>query len=518
MSAGVPGGLAPRRARRLAPGRARRLAPGRPRALGGCTAAAVALLALSACDVSRPVPAGSDAGTACPRLPTGLGLDSTCEGRRCVLAARQDGCAFELSITLCMSEVLTGRVGPDGTLLFDPSPSIGTCTAVEPRSEVEASFQCDTPHGQCLYDLYAPATRSAAGLEVVSLVSSPFTAPPGQEGEPLEEFDPTTGYLADTLVLDGAVWVATRAGSFGTLECEEEERAELIRIDPETMQETARVIAPPCLARLARDPTAPGQLLGVTAGRAPVLHRFDTLGRSIARRDVPPPALPAPTDDLVPVGLFTGTSTTVALVLTTLQRPGAAWLLTFDVTTLTHRATSLPTTGAVRASAGIDRGRVYVADHQSAAVLPFDVAAASLELGGALALEPARGSSDNAGFVYPHETSGRLLVASTGRRAALWALDPMRSAPAQRAFAYEAELIPWAITGWPGDAERVAVGAMVAPPGFGAVLATFSVAENRFLPGTVRLGTGMVSRLDPDARGRLWATLPWSGQLVRVTP
>ncbi len=477
----------------------------------------LALLALASCDVSRPVRVGDDAGPPCPTLPRDLSLDSTCEGRRCVVATRQEGCTFQLTVSTCMSDVFAGRVGADGALSFNASESLGVCTPVGTRSEALHSFECATPHGLCHYDLYGPAPRSPLTVETVSLVSSPFTAPPDQEVEPLEDFDPTTGYIADLRVLPGAVWVATRAGSFGTLECEEPERAELVRIDPEQPAVTTVEMAPPCLALLAPDTSGLGELLGVTAGRAPRLHRFDAQGKVVATTDVPPPALPMPTDDLVPVGLFTDSSTVVALLLTTLQRPGAAWLVTLDARTLAHRATSTASGAQLRASTGIVRQRVYASDRHNAAIQAFDVAGTALALREMMMVQPARGSSDDAGFVYFHAPSERVLVSSTGRRAALWALDPSLQAPGRRAFAYEAEMVPWAITAWPGDDDRVAVGAMVAPPSFAAMLATYSLAENRFLPGATRIGQGVVGALAVDAKGRLWASLPWSGQVVRIT-
>jgi len=82
---------------------------------------------------------------------------------------------------------------------------------------------------------------------------------------------------------------------------------------------------------------------------------------------------------------------------------------------------------------------------------------------------------------------------------------------------YEREMVPWAISAWPADTDRVAVG-MLATVDMNGYLALFSVADQRFSGGSVYLDPGVVRALDADSSGRIFAVMGWSGVLVRVTP
>lgn len=476
---------------------------------------ALMLLSALACDVSRPVRSDGDANLPCATITPNMSVDSSCEGRRCVLNTTQEGCRVELALSVCMSEELVAAIDDDGRLTFEPSRALGTCVDGPARPLAQHSITCDTPHGVCTYDLYAQAGRTPFEVDAVPLVASPFSSPPDQEREPLGRLDAWTGYLVDTALVGQGLWVSTRRGAFGTIECQFPEPAELVRVDTESLAVTVRRDAPPCLAHLARDRSGNGELLGVTAGKAPTLHRFDAEGRALESLALPPITLTRPTDELVPTALVSDSSTTtVAILFTSTPLSGASWLVTVSTAgPLRWLRTSAPQAGQLRGTSGLIDSALYAADPDGGQLVRMPLVGRT----STLTLTPPRGASDDAGAVYWHEPSQRLVVSTTSKRAALWTLDPL-SRTTSRAFGYEAELIPWAITAFPGSADQVMVGVMIAPPSFQAAVALYSISEQRFLPGLVSLGSGAVTKLETDAQGRVWALLPWAGQLARITP
>ena len=73
-------------------------------------------------------------------------------------------------------------------------------------------------------------------------------------------------------------------------------------------------------------------------------------------------------------------------------------------------------------------------------------------------------------------------------------------------------------TPWPAAPAEQLVGLTGLGPTFEAGLAWLDVAERHFVPGVLPIGRGVVRALAPDEAGRVWALLPWSGEIVRVGP
>jgi hypothetical protein len=254
---------------------------------------------------------------------------------------------------------------------------------------------------------------------------------------------------------------------------------------------------------------------GITAGRAPVLHRVAADGRSVEQLALPMVEPLRTTDELVPTALVSDSSTTtVAIFLTSTPLSGASWVVTVSTAgPLRWLRTRGPRAGQLRGASSLVDGAIYVADPDGGQVVRIPLVGRT----STLTLTPPRGASDDAAAVYWHAPSARLVVTTTSKRAALWTLDP-QTRTTSRAFGYEAELVPWAVTQLPGSTDQVMVGVMVAPPSLQAAVARYSLSEQRFLPGLVSLGSGAVSRLEADSRGRVWALLPWNGQVVRIEP
>jgi hypothetical protein len=91
----------------------------------------------------------------------------------------------------------------------------------------------------------------------------------------------------------------------------------------------------------------------------------------------------------------------------------------------------------------------------------------------------------------------------------------------QRLRPFQADgLAVLSVAPWPLDDKQVLVGGHVlsANGARRAVVTLLDVEAGRFLPEVFEIGDQSVTRIRTDAKGRLWALLPWSGQVVRLTP
>jgi hypothetical protein len=70
----------------------------------------------------------------------------------------------------------------------------------------------------------------------------------------------------------------------------------------------------------------------------------------------------------------------------------------------------------------------------------------------------------------------------------------------------------------PGSGQLVAGGVSTPGHGYTAVIMRFDTRSGRFAHGIDQVGGGVLSHLEVDHAGRLWALLPWSGELLRLTP
>lgn len=85
---------------------------------------------------------------------------------------------------------------------------------------------------------------------------------------------------------------------------------------------------------------------------------------------------------------------------------------------------------------------------------------------------------------------------------------------------FERIVFPTSVHPWPADVDVLIVGG-VAPDADGtydAVVMFYDTRHARFLPGTWPIGQGAVTRMLTDRAGRVWALLPWAGEVVRLTP
>lgn len=470
------------------------------------------LLAAAACDWSRPLPLPGDAGVECPAVlgEASIALDLDCKANPCVISAREEACVLELSISGCVETVLRGAIDADGKLIFEPSDELGGCAVIERRDDGRLSLLCSSDDLTCRGDIYPVDQTIDAELSRAKIFDVEFHGPDGP-AEPLDRAEVLRGYLSDFAEAGARFAVAGWGGDYKRVKCEDED-ATLSFVDPESMMVVATATAPPCLVRLAFDRRRE-QLIGISGGPVPEINRFDLDGNLLQRATIP---FPAETGLAFTVALALDRATDLAWVtITSDEEPRYAYTIAIALENFQTVLTSARIDAFVRSSSLIEAG-LYVSDGEGAVIERVGADGSLLQ---PIALFGILRFSDDAGFVAQHEQSGRVLASATGARAAIWVLEPGAQDPVVKAaiyyFSYAA---PWAIAAWPKDQRLMAVGVTEALGEEAALLALFDVEEARFRAVKLPIGRGLVAKLSTDARGRMFALLPWSAELVRITP
>lgn len=434
-------------------------------------------------------------------------IDWTCSAVQCGVNVRQEGCAIALETTRCEPWSLGGDVDPSGVASLDG------CESTTPADGALMSAACeDQAHGACRVDLYASPFPPRVDSAAVAVLEVPFLAPSGSLVPPqaLEYFDPLRGYLGSFVVLGDRIAITSYDGVFSTFGCAPGTASRIVWIDAVRLVLTETSTAPDCLTRVARDPAGDG-FLGIAGTHTASIVRFDRDG--IARRVVPL-TLPDRDESRWATALMTSDPAHVIVVLSSRSAPGSAYVLALDPATLAIRETSRRIASQIRAGAPLTAGVFALSDRINSQLLIYE--AVGLTELDHLAVVHQRRVDGHAGAVAWQPMGGRIVLAATGQSPGLWSIgrgDPPDLLPA---VFYEKAAVPWATAVWPADPQRMIVGLTETTPELDAWVALFDPLTARYLPGAVRIGRGVVSEMQADTRGDVWALLPWSGQLVRV--
>lgn len=194
-----------------------------------------------------------------------------------------------------------------------------------------------------------------------------------------------------------------------------------------------------------------------------------------------------------------------------------AYVLELDPATLDVRATSpfLPT--FVRSAVLFEQNTVVLADFIAGGVT--GLTRPGLQPGTLRLLLEDRRLSDDVGFLAV-TGAGSLYASTSGSQAAAFVIDqPFSTRESMRAAVFYEQIgVPWAAIVSPSDPSLMLVGVMKGQSfSFEASIARLNPAEKRFLPGSIPIGQGAVTQLAADRQGRVWAMLPWSGKLARIS-
>jgi hypothetical protein len=419
-------------------------------------------------------------------------VDASCFSIPCDIRARQAGCDVEIDVLACNGGALRGRVDANGVGTYDVSPTFGACVhrRREPPSELSMSCEGGTFASEgCLLDVYR-RREPAFAVERMSFGGAPIT--------PMTPFEPR--WIGGLAVLEDTVVVARSATPA------EDGCASIAStfafIDLETLAVASTLDAPDCSIHLVDD----GSGGFVAVHRSPVwsVSRFDREGAMVDTSSIPAGAA-ARIRDLARNG------SDLALIVQTGTAANQALLMKMD---------------PLRFDRLLDLG---APDHRAAAAYPpngFVFADNDKER-----LTTVRGPIvDHLGIrsgcgmtgvwdVLSHGPTSSFVMTSRGESSrAILILGDRGDTDCQRRVFYEGSREPLALAAWPADPDLV----FVTLDGDERALeddtyvALFDVPNVRFLPGALRVGVGPAIHAAPDARGRVWVTLDYSDEVVRV--
>lgn len=478
--------------------------------------------ALSAHDGPAPRVTAPWLSTACPDLSgEPVLVDADCFETRCEPSVRWIGrCDLELDLSSCGIGNLPASVDVDGSICADFSAAGWRCDrTTDPVAR--AAYTCLEP-APCELHVHAggapPAPFEIARRQLV-------------EGEPylpgrldrlgvLTTDDVADGHLLELLVLPGAV-VVSRTTREPATSCyaADAQAGELLYLDPESLLSVRTATAPYCLRRMVRDEGG-GFVGAYVEGEELFLGRFDRRGRLTGSAPVDertdaqpgePRLVQAGSDRVLEMVMLEG-----RLVVLLGKGRGDSFLFTFDAATLRpilREQIRSGTSGMVVAGGGV----VATTRNGEQEMAWLDVSSAEEVAAAKLPWRDLPRETDSLLSVLEVPATGEILVTGTPPPA-LFVLESMGPTRA-RAVIFERDAYPVTMAPWPaGDPVFVAGIEQETDGRWSSVGALFDPTRGRFLPGTWPLGNGVVGRIRVDDAGRLWLLLPWSGEVIRLTP
>lgn len=445
----------------------------------------------------------------CPQVGP-LDVDLRCGNTGCFGTMRQEGCTMTFDLSTCARDNLVLGIDRFGGLCLEPNEPFGSCAERAPSANgVLHTFDCGVTLpgtlGTCELDLYPKATeRPPLTVETKTL----FSVEPYQ---PPKNFPrPPYGWLGDLVHLEDRVAVT----AYGSVRedfvfCDEAEPGRVHFLDPESMEEIATATAPSCLGHLAPDPLGDG-FVGVYGVSPPSLARFDKNGRMLASV--------AFTGSGV-AKLFTNSIAVdhgppaVAAFITGSERPDnrRSFVVGVQLATMTIDPVLTKEYGPnTRELASYQRGTFTALEDIDNVMLFIDIRTGTARKNGTLALI-------NAGVGQLFQTADKIFVVSMNGMAGGVFTFYENGDLKGRARPHSVYAEAWSIAPWPKDPRWVLTG-LTGFAGRDGYLALVDLEGPRFLPGVVPVGDGpaAIGRFKQDVRGRLWAVLPWSAQVIRV--
>jgi hypothetical protein len=439
-----------------------------------------------------------------PRCPVLLApgqrgsIYASCNAAPCQPTAEQHDCQLSADLQSCFLGDLSGTIDARGQLVAPVDGPLGRCTPMEPALGGALKVRCQRPgEVDCDVEIFAPKAPPAAMVERRLIAADPQPSPSPGLGRPPQG---TLGQLlleADRALLLGADrW--TDSGY-----CHHELPSLLWILDLETLSPTRTATLPACVRQLA--PLPGGGYVAMTPGPPGRVLELDHEGRVVQELLAPLSASRWASSIVIPSGARRG--------LMALMREGGSGeehsaLLWFDTAPLRVLSVRQVDNAELLDAAELSPTVVRVLDDGEDRMLDFDVERGVVTA--TISLRP------NPLSLQRHV--GRLLVMSPGSRTLVSNGSPdsgvlIINAPMVRlAPTFERPMEPFALvrTATPG---LVLLGVRDRTSRR-AGLARFR--DERAELGTLDLGQGAVGELRFDARGRLWATLPEAGEIVRL--
>ncbi|MCC7382174.1 MAG: hypothetical protein IT384_10105 [Deltaproteobacteria bacterium] len=451
----------------------------------------------------------------CPALPQSadLRVDAHCFLRPCQVEISRSGCLLDINAASCTLGHLPFEIDGRSRLHF-ADQGASDCTEVPPQvvrgTTAAASLRCLAPT-ECDLDLYVAPFRPL--LEASA--SAVLTVPPLEPSQDPDSIGYLSGLVAwddDQLALIAHEDFRPNSGS-----CDPDQRDRLVFLDAVSGVEVGSSSIAGCATKLMK--LAGGGALVVHGGARPALSHLDAAGRTVGSGRIDEPRVMR----WRVRGVAELASRGLVAVLFGAYSQGSA-VLTFDRATLAPALR--PWTWPLRSSDGtstfLNDGLFTVT-----ALEDLDQLVVTADSGDRLLyLDPERPGVVTAttsvvpGLFSPGSGAFRqVAVIPEGRDLLIASVEEIpallrRSSVARGAMFFEEKLQPTAFQILDRD---LAIAAFTsATPPFSAFLAVVDLQRPAVLPGAISLGPGLVKEMAIARDGTVWATLPASGQVVRI--
>ncbi len=447
----------------------------------------------------------------CARLVPGESrlVDSRCHATYCGLVARQSGCVVEIDADdlSCAPGSLAGRLDAGNRLV------VPGCSPATPAPGASAAILCDGIRPfPCRIEILPEAAPPRLVIRTASLISDPEEPPDSLPAVAVG------GYLFGLEVFDDRIVVATDDGRAAwSNECSANVPGRFYFLDPETLQTTGTATSPPCVRDLVRNPGRDElfAVFGPENGRS--LGRFAKDGRLLERA-----LIPERPDSEHPLPIVVHRlSDRVSVAF---QNSDGVQLHTFHRTPALAHEWSSQTLENMANHQERDTDVIAILERRTDEIhlldptkpdaspnAPFFPSNAGMGVRFSAVCENI-GLRPEQMLYLPGE--GWLLGSRNERTG--WIIELSldgTDCDVIRWFEGPAEIYDFAL--WPTDPDLVLAGVRNIETGR-AYLSLLSRSEERFLTGSVDIGEGAVYHMRADDRGRVFMTLPWTGDVVRA--
>lgn len=437
----------------------------------------------------------------CPLLlPPGQrgSIYASCNAAPCQPTAEQHDCQLSADLQSCFLGDLSGTIDALGQLSAPLDGPLGRCAPLEPSLGGVLKLRCQRPgEVDCDVEIFAPKPPPEAVVERRLIAPDPQPSLPPGQGRPPQ------GTLGQLLIEpDRAVLLGTARWTDSGY-CRHEQPSLLWFIDLETLAPTRTSTLPPCVRQLA--PLPGGGYVAMTPGPPARVLELDHQGHIVRELPAPLSTTRWASKILIPSGSRRG--------VMALMREGGSGeehsaLLWFDTEPLTVLSVRQVDKSELLDAAELSPTVVRILDDGEDRMLDFDV-----ERGVVTATVSLR---PNPLSLQRHV--GRILVLAPGTRTLVSNGSPdsgvlVINAPMVRLNpTFERPMEPFALvrTATPG---LVLLGVRDRTSRRAGLL---RLEDEIAQLGVLDLGQGAVGELLFDARGRLWATLPEAGEILRL--
>jgi hypothetical protein len=431
----------------------------------------------------------------------------------CPPSVAQVGCTVTIDTGSCFLGSVQGLAYAPAGVCFSTGDRLTNCHDVPGPKDSVIAAECTTPSGDsCAIYVYPQQTSPPFTVDTATVLPNvPLPTYTGFERPP-------RGYVSGVAVLEDRLVAATYDGrDEAWVDCDTTRASRVFFMDLESLAITGSATVPPCLSQIVGTPNGDG-FYGAYGGTSPAIGRFDPEGRLLSHvAFVIPPHEGSDTFQASSIAIGGAPPRTVAATITPspATQTGASFMFATDLL-LQPRVFSATYHAGLRELEGYDAARFSAIDEVLKGFVLIDVDSGQPTPGPSL-LGVQVENRAYLGQVVHHAASMRTLVSVSSETGGVYAFDA-ESRFLGRAGDFGLATDAWAMLPWPNDPTLVLVGLSGSNGTFTSSVALLDPAVPRFLPISQNIGIGPPGRMVADKKNRVWIPLPWTGQVVRITP